>query len=192
MTQQRRRAHISPSRGRVAARRLRRARHDVVIRSAVPPDAGALHELSLPFVAGGALLPRPPSYFDANIGDFRVVEVDGRIAGCVGVHRYHDAVELYNVCVAGGHHGLGLGRLLVVDALAHAAADGYAEVFLLSAVAAGWFARFGFRAMAVADLPPGRARLMVPGRSSTPMRRRLRRGATHSAPAPAQRTAWAA
>jgi len=173
--------------------RVRRRRHDVVIRDAVPPDTPALHALSLPFVASGALLARPRSFFDANVGDFRVVEVDGQVAGCVGIHRYDDTAELYNVCMAGGHHGLGLGRMLVVDALTQVAAAGYHDVFLLSAVAADWFARLGFSAMPIADLPPGRARMMVPGRNSTPMHRRVRRGTPLAARRPStRRAAWAA
>lgn len=165
----------------------------VVIRDAVPPDARALYELSLPFVEGGELLARPPSYFEAHLAEFRLIEVDGRVSGCVGMHRYRDTAELYNVCVARGHHRLGLGRRLIVDALARAAAQGYGEVFLLSAVAADWFARFGFSAMHIADLPPGRACAMVPGRGSVAMRCALRNRAAQPRRLPSRpHGAWAA
>ena len=62
----------------------------VVFRPAGRGDAAHLVAISAPYVASGALLPRSPEYFAEHAAEFRVLELDGVIAGTLGLRRMGD------------------------------------------------------------------------------------------------------
>jgi N-acetylglutamate synthase-like GNAT family acetyltransferase len=90
---------------------------------------------------------------EAHIDDFVLAERDGAIVGCAGLERYGHAALLRSVAVRADSQGRGLGAMLVHRALTHAAANGVETVALLTTTAAGFFPRFGFRAVARATIP---------------------------------------
>jgi amino-acid N-acetyltransferase len=90
---------------------------------------------------------------EAHIDDFVLAERDGAIVGCAGLERYGHAALLRSVAVRTDRQGRGLGEILVHRALAHAAANGVETVALLTTTAAGFFPRFGFRAVERATIP---------------------------------------
>jgi N-acetylglutamate synthase-like GNAT family acetyltransferase len=90
---------------------------------------------------------------EAHIDDFVLAECDGALVGCAGLERYGHAALLRSVAVRADRQGRGLGEILVHRALVHAAANGVETVALLTTTAAGFFPRFGFRAVARATVP---------------------------------------
>jgi N-acetylglutamate synthase-like GNAT family acetyltransferase len=90
---------------------------------------------------------------EAHIDAFVLAECDGAIVGCAGLERYGHAALLRSVAVRADSQGRGLGEVLVHRALAQAAANGIETVALLTTTAAGFFPRFGFRAVERAAVP---------------------------------------
>jgi amino-acid N-acetyltransferase len=78
--------------------------------------------------------------------DFLVArEADGRLAGCVGQERHGKVALLRSLAVSPAHQGQGLGRELVLEAIAAARHHGVTELVLLTTTAAAFFERhFGF------------------------------------------------
>ena len=168
-------------RGNVFRRSRRRftwqpaARSRITLRDAADSDAPGLLELSHPFMISGALLARDVMFYRAHASEFRVAEIDGRLAGCVGIRHFGDQAELYNACVRDALQGVGVGNLLMRDAVSIATDAGYRELFLLSITATRWFERFGFRTMPRSNLPAERAAELIPGRQSIAMHRSVPR-----------------
>lgn len=86
----------------------------------------------------------PTVGFELALGTAVVAREDGRIVGCAAIEPYGSVALLRSVCVAPDHRGIGLGRRLVEQAEATAAALEVAELFLLTETAADWFARLGY------------------------------------------------
>jgi ribosomal protein S18 acetylase RimI-like enzyme len=84
------------------------------------------------------------TYADA---DFRVVEVDGRAAGRLVVHRGSDEVRIVDVSLLPEHRGRGLGTTLVGDVLAEAGDRGRRVTIHVERTnpALRLYARLGFR-----------------------------------------------
>jgi amino-acid N-acetyltransferase len=76
-----------------------------------------------------------------------VVRDDGRVVGSAALEVYDAAALLRSVAVAAALRGRGLGQRLVQAALDLARRRGVASVYLLTETAAGYFPRFGFRAI---------------------------------------------
>jgi putative acetyltransferase len=69
-------------------------------------------------------------YFNNN-GWFSVIDYGGEIIGSYGIYRVHDKVcELRKMYLLPEHHGKGLGRLMMEDAIQQAKALGYTEIVL--------------------------------------------------------------
>ncbi len=83
-----------------------------------------------------------------------IVEGDGRPLGLAGLERYGGVGLLRSVAVDASGRGTGAGAALVADRLSRARDDGLAAVYLLTATAAEWFPRFGFRDISREQLPP--------------------------------------
>lgn len=77
----------------------------------------------------------------------------GVVLGVAGLQRHGKVGLLRSVVVDPGHHGLGIGRMLVSERLATAAAAGVDEVYLLTESAVHWFRGFGFAQATRADAP---------------------------------------
>jgi amino-acid N-acetyltransferase len=69
----------------------------------------------------------------------------GGIVGCAAVEPYGTVGLLRSVAVAPALRGTGLGRRLVAAVEALVAAQGIAELYLLTETAEGWFPRLGYR-----------------------------------------------
>ena len=83
-----------------------------------------------------------------------LVETDGgAVVGCVGVERHGAAGLLRSLAVAAPARGAGLGGRLVDAAVEAARAEGIAEVVLLTATAAPFFAARGWREVDRAAVP---------------------------------------
>jgi amino-acid N-acetyltransferase len=86
----------------------------------------------------------PTDGIEFALGSAVVAREDGRVVGCAAIEPYDRVGLLRSVAVAPGNRGLGLGRRLVQEAEAVAAARGIAELFLLTETAAEWFPRLGY------------------------------------------------
>ena len=124
------------------------------VRRAAADDAPAVRAL----VAGAGL---PVAGLNSVWATF--VALDGEdIVGTAALERHGPSTEpaaflLRSVVVSQTHRGAGVGRALVIEALASAddaVAGGVATVALLTETADGYFDRFGFRQVDRAALPP--------------------------------------
>jgi amino-acid N-acetyltransferase len=79
-----------------------------------------------------------------NFSDFVVAEVQGEIAGAIGLEKYGSVALLRSAVVSPDHRGSGIGRKLVEHVLERAQQDGIEELFLLTTTAENYFPRFGF------------------------------------------------
>ncbi|MGX6608352.1 GNAT family N-acetyltransferase [Micromonosporaceae bacterium Da 78-11] len=140
-------------------------------RRARPADAPAMHELSRPFAEEGGLIARDLALFDNGSEDFYVVEIDGHLVACAGVRRFGEWAEIFNVAVAAGWQGRGIGRFLLASMLAVAESLGFARAFVYSKTTSEWFARHGFARVDPAVLPAERLGMVDPDRQSMPMAR---------------------
>jgi N-acetylglutamate synthase-like GNAT family acetyltransferase/ferredoxin len=142
----------------------------VVLRSATPGDANALHRLSRPFAATGELVPRTPDDYGRVAADFLVAEVDGGVVGCCGAADHPDDVaEIYNICVGRSQQGRGIGTLLLRAQLDERARAGTRRFVLLASSAHRWYEALGFRGTDLSRLPAERLRQLDGSRRSTPM-----------------------
>lgn len=92
--------------------------------------------------------------YGAPLGAFFVADVDGQLAGCVGLRPREDGVgELKRLYVRPAFQGMGLGRALVDAVIAHARRVGLSRVVLDAApqtgVAQALYSVSGFR-----EVPP--------------------------------------
>lgn len=145
------------------------------VRTACAEDAGALAELSQPFVRSGALRERPVRLYAAQAADFFVTQgPGGSLDGCVGL-RVHPAMPgerragagvLYNFCVAGHRQGHGVGAGLLRAVLAVARAQSLGAVFTATTGGGGLFLRYGFTPATARLAPPSWAASLDPRRGA--------------------------
>lgn len=117
---------------------------NVQIRHARAADRRAIRRL----VVAARLNP-----LDLDWRRFLVAERAGRIIGTIQVRYHADGVrELASLAVAPGAQGIGLGAALI-DALC--ARESPPLYLFCAADLVGYYERFGFRPIAIRDLPPG-------------------------------------
>jgi len=87
-----------------------------------------------------------------------VARRDRALVGVAGLERHGDAAILRSIAVVPDERGSGLGVALTADRLVAARAAGVDTVYLLTTTAAPFYARFGFRPFARADVPAAIAR----------------------------------
>ena len=116
------------------------------IRAARPADWSAIERL----LTGRGL---PPDGAREHLAAFVVAEQGSTLVGCAGLERYAEVGLLRSVAVSGDLAARGVGTGLVRASLDRARQLGLREVFLLTTTAAGFFPRFGFRAVPRAALP---------------------------------------
>ncbi len=117
------------------------------IRPARPDDRAGVEAL---LVAADLPTAGVTEHFDA----FFVAEDGVRIVGAAGVELHGLYALLRSVVVVGDAKGTGIGGALTRHALETARARGAQAVYLLTTTAEGFFPRFGFTAVARADVPP--------------------------------------
>jgi N-acetylglutamate synthase-like GNAT family acetyltransferase len=103
------------------------------VRRAQVRDANAISSLIGLYVADGTLLPRTPEFVAERVIDFLVMEVEGRVVGCVHLDEYSPSlVEVRSLAVDPEHQGRGIGIALVKEAESLARTREYATVFAVS------------------------------------------------------------
>ena len=146
------------------------------VRKAGAADLPALLAMMQYPVEESALLPRSKADIEARLGDFRVIEVDGHLVGCVALHLHPDGVaELAGLCVRRANKGRGFGRELVRHVEDEARQHGCRRLVALSTQAFRYFEeRLGWEPGEINDLPePRRQAAAANGRNSRVVRREL-------------------
>lgn len=115
--------------------------------SAVPADRDAVAQL---LTATGL----DASDLSTHLGGFLVVRDRGRVVACACLEDHGRVGLLRSVATDHAYRSRGLARALVGDLLARARARGHRTVYLLTTGAAGYFARFGFRAVDRGQVAP--------------------------------------
>jgi len=104
-------------------------------------------------VQAGRMLPRKPDEMKKLIADWLVIEVDGKVVGCVSLIFYNNELcELRSLAVHPDYQGRGLGKQLIGGAVELAKAHNMRRVLSLTR-AAKVFDRAGFKIDMVANYP---------------------------------------
>lgn len=83
-----------------------------------------------------------------------IAEVDGSVAGLIGLEKFGDTGLLRSLVVDNRYRKSGFGRTLVEKLEQHATEEGIERLWLLTIDAAGYFERFGYRPKQRTDAPP--------------------------------------
>jgi amino-acid N-acetyltransferase len=122
-------------------------------RRAILPDAEQIHHLVESFSQSDTLLPRPLSDICENIRDFYVVEEDGVILGCGGLHLYGPHLaEVRSICVGVEQQHRGAGTLLM-EALLTEAEHHQVTCVCLFTLVPSFFTKFDFRVVTREVIP---------------------------------------
>jgi N-acetylglutamate synthase-like GNAT family acetyltransferase len=130
------------------------------------PTCTTQQDLSVPAIAGGepadldeirALLESVGLAADGvtdHLGGFLVVREGSRIVAAAGLEDHGSAGLLRSVAVTPDRRGRGLAAQLVRILIARSQALGHTALYLRTATAEQYFARFGFRRVEQADVIP--------------------------------------
>lgn len=122
-------------------------------RRAILPDAEQIHHLVESFSQADTLLPRPLSDICENIRDFHVVEENGTILGCGGLHLYGPHLaEIRSICVSPEFQHRGAGTLLM-EALLGEGEHHHVTCVCLFTLVPSFFTKFDFRVVTREDIP---------------------------------------
>lgn len=83
-----------------------------------------------------------------------IAEVDGNVAGLIGLEKFGDTGLLRSLVVDNRYRKSGFGRTLVDALERHAVEQGIDTLWLLTIDADGYFERFGYRQQERDDAPP--------------------------------------
>ncbi len=123
------------------------------IRKACVADVPRIKKLIEDHMKEGFMLPRPLSELYENLRDFFVIELDGEVHGCVGLHIvWGNLAEIISLVV--DHHGRkkGYGKALIEACLEEAKQLSIQRVFALTKIP-DFFTRLGFEVLDKAELP---------------------------------------
>ena len=124
-----------------------------MIRKAKIKDIKQIQELIGCFAKLDVMLPRSLNELYENIRDFWVYLDKGKLLGCAALHvSWDDLAEIKSLAVAKNMQGRGLGRDLVLAALAEAQVLGAKKVFVLT-YKAEFFKKLGFKKIKHDALP---------------------------------------
>jgi len=125
----------------------------LLVRKATVEDVVRLQKLITVFAARNEMLHRSLNELFENVRDFCVIEENGEIVACSGLHvTWDDLAELKCVAVAISSQGRGLGKAVVDFSLAEARDLGLRRVFTLT-YKPEFFARRGFAVVDRNSLP---------------------------------------
>lgn len=127
---------------------------DVIkLRKALISDAPIIHELVLFYAKREEMLPRAYNEIYENIRDFTVIEKNGKVVACGGLHVcWSDLAEVKSLAVKLEEARKGYGSKLVKFAVKEARALGIKRIFTLT-FKEGFFRKMGFSRVDVNDLP---------------------------------------
>ncbi len=118
---------------------------EVVVRRARTPDVRAIRALVEPMTTSRRIVTKDAVAYYEAVHEFRVVELDGQVAGCGALHvMWEDLAEVRTVAVRPELKGRGLGSALLTALLEDARDLGVARVFCLTFETA-FFGRHGFQ-----------------------------------------------
>lgn len=83
-----------------------------------------------------------------------IAEVDGHVAGLIGLEKFGDTGLLRSLVVDNRYRKSGFGRTLVEELEKHALRQGIATLWLLTIDADGYFERFDYRRRERDEAPP--------------------------------------
>ncbi len=133
----------------------------LVARSACKADAPAIHSLIESAAAEGKALARSLADIERHICQFVVVEVDETPSACASLVEWPPTIgEVRSVAVSAAQQGKGAGRAAVMAIIAKARADALSTLVLLTKCPE-FFARLGFEAIEIDDLPPTYLKLAI-------------------------------
>lgn len=137
------RRSAAPTRPRTRASLVRTTRKPV-IRAASVEDVDAIHQLIEHHVAEGRLLPRRREEIAVHISRFIVAMAGRRVVACVDLAPLSRTVaEVRSLVVSDEVRSCGVGRRLVDELAARAAASGFQTLCAFTHVA-GYFVQMGF------------------------------------------------
>jgi amino-acid N-acetyltransferase len=136
--------HSARSRSRHHRSRTPRPSTRIVLRSAAPGEAPALHALITAHLEEGRLLPREREELAVHADRFVVAVRRGRLVGCAELAPLSGRVaEVRSLVVDRGARSLGIGRRLVRELQRRARSAGFEQLCAFAHDAA-YFARMGF------------------------------------------------
>jgi amino-acid N-acetyltransferase len=141
-----------------------------VIRAATVDDVPSLLKLMDTYMRDEVLVPRTAEDLESRIDDFLIYQVDESIHACGALHPKGDGwAEVAAIAVDTSLTSRGVGRKLVEALFTRASERGLTNLYLLTTQAADWFARLGFVAGRLEDLPENVRRSYNTARNSKVM-----------------------
>ena len=130
-------------------------------RAADIDDVGGILELIEPLEQQGILLKRSRELLETEIGQFRLLERDGRIIACAALYPFLEdgCGEIACIVSHPDYRGGQRGQRLLRELEDEARHQGLEEVFVLTTQTAHWFLEQGFAERERETLPSGRQSL---------------------------------
>ena len=124
-----------------------------MIRKALMSDVFEMKELINSYASEGCMLPRSLDSLFTNIRDFVVMEEDGHIIGCCGIHPdWEDLGEVVSFAVVRPYTRQGIGTRLLEECIEDAKAIGLGRLFVLTS-SPDFFKKKGFEEIKREELP---------------------------------------
>ena len=124
-----------------------------MIRKAKVSDVFEVKELINFYATEGCMLPRSLDSLFTNIRDFVVMEKDGRIVGCCGVHPdWEDLGEVVSLAVSRPHTCQGIGSRMLEECIEDSKLIGLGRLFVLTS-SPDFFKKRGFTEINRDELP---------------------------------------
>lgn len=128
-------------------------RGGTVIRKAKMSDVFEMKELINSYATEGCMLPRSLDSLYTNIRDFAVMEKEGKVVGCCGVHPdWEDLGEVVSFAVAKPYTLQGNGSRLLEACVEDAKTIGLGQLFVLTS-SPDFFKKKGFTEIKREELP---------------------------------------
>ena len=130
------------------------------VRSARLDDLSHLLHLMQPLEEAGSLVRRSREQLEAEIGNFMVMDCDGRILGSAALYPLDQHTgELAALAVDPDHTGARIGSRLLQAIETEARQQGLTTLCVLTTLAPDWFSERGFARASLTDLPDNRQAL---------------------------------
>ncbi|MEY2700418.1 MAG: hypothetical protein RIQ52_1173 [Pseudomonadota bacterium] len=144
------------------------------LRPATCDDIGGILDLARPLEKQGVLVGRSRERLEMEIGDYLVIERDGRIIGCAALHHYPEGSgEVASMVLHPDYRSGGRGSRLLT-AIENQARQAYMpEIYVLTTHTEQWFQERGYESISPEALPPTRRQRYNPARNSRVLRKRL-------------------
>ena len=130
-------------------------------RPATVDDIGGVVDLVRPLEESGVLVRRSRELLEQEIGNFRVLERDGRIIACAALYPFADEAMAEIACIAThpDYRGEGRGEHLMTLLEQEARNRGIESLFVLTTQTTHWFREQGFTEQPLSVLPAARQQL---------------------------------